>query len=102
MFSTTSGSILLLEGLEVPVQQAPQVGGLRIARAVQGQRVDTRGGHDRQGTCPVLVYATTLDPMYTFCQAGRPSLWLDPRGFHRGSVTISGLPTSIHDGRTRS
>ena len=63
----------LLEGLEMLLQQPPQVGGLRIAGAVQRQRLNTRGGHDRQGTGPVLVYATPLDQMYTSCQAGRPS-----------------------------
>ena len=40
----------LLEWLEMLLQQPPQVGGLRIAGAVQGQGFDTRGDHDRKGT----------------------------------------------------
>ena len=40
----------LLEGLEMLVQQPPQVGGLRIAGAVQRQRLDTRRRHDRKGS----------------------------------------------------
>ena len=35
----------LLEGVEVLVQQPPQIGGLRIAGTVQRQRLDTRGRH---------------------------------------------------------
>ena len=42
----------LLEGLEMLIQQPPQVGGLGIAGPVQGQRGDTRGGHDRQQPVP--------------------------------------------------
>ena len=49
----------LLEGLEMLVQQPPQVGGLGIAGAVQRQGLDTRGGHDRKGTGPGMVYAHT-------------------------------------------
>ena len=63
----------LLEGLEMLVQQPPQVGGMGVTGPVQRQRLDTRGGHDRQGTGPGLVYATPLDQMCTSCQEGRPS-----------------------------
>jgi hypothetical protein len=63
----------LLEGLEMLLQQPPQVGGMGVTGAVQRQRLDTRGGHDRQGTGPEVVYATPLDQMYTSCQAARPS-----------------------------
>ena len=35
----------LLEGGEMPVHQAPQVGGLRIAWAVEGQRLDSGRCH---------------------------------------------------------
>ena len=47
----------LLEGVEMLVQQSPQIGGLRIADhrsalvpAVQRQRLDTRGRHSRNGS----------------------------------------------------
>lgn len=63
----------LLEGVKMLIQQPPQIGGLGVTGAVQRQWGDTRGGHDTQGTGPVLVYATPLDYMYTFCQAGRSS-----------------------------
>ena len=55
MFSTTSGSILLLERVKLLVQQAPQIGGPRIAVAVQRRRLDTRGDHGRQGTGPITI-----------------------------------------------
>ncbi len=45
-----------LERVEMPVHQAPQVGRLRIARAVQRQRVAARGSHDGRGTGPARVY----------------------------------------------
>ena len=61
----------LLEGGEMPVQQSPQVGGLRIAGTVEGQRLDRRGRHDRKGTGPVIVYALSLERTYTSCQARR-------------------------------
>jgi hypothetical protein len=59
----------LLEGLKMLVDQAPQVGGLRVAWTVEGQRCDTRWRHDRQGRKgrgPVIVYVLSLDQMYTF------------------------------------
>ena len=59
-----------LEGPEMPVQQAPQGGGPRIARAVQGQGLDTRRRHDRKSTGPVMVYVPSLEQMYTYCQPG--------------------------------
>ena len=63
----------LLEGLEMLIQQPPQVGGLRIAGAVQRQGLDTRGDHGRKGTGPIMVYAPSLDHMYTSRQAGMPA-----------------------------
>ena len=65
----------LLEGGEVAVHQTPQVGGLRIAWAVEGQRLDRRRRHDRKGTGPVIVYALSLEPGYTSRQAGRRPAW---------------------------
>jgi hypothetical protein len=38
------------------VDHAPQAGGLRMARAVQVQRLDTRR-HDRAGINPANVYS---------------------------------------------
>jgi hypothetical protein len=58
----------LLEGLEMLVQQPPQVGGLGIAGAVQRERLDARDGHDRKGTGPGMVYTPSLAQMYPFCQ----------------------------------
>jgi hypothetical protein len=55
----------LLEGPEMPVHQAPQVGGPRIAGPVQGQGLDTRRRHDGKGTGPVIVYVPSLEQMYT-------------------------------------
>ena len=66
----------LLEGVEMLVQQPPQVGGLGIAGAVQRQRLDTRGRHGRKGTGPGMVYAISLEHMYTSRQAGRCRVWL--------------------------
>jgi hypothetical protein len=40
----------LLEGVEVLVQQPPQIGGLRIAGAIQRQRLDTRRCHSRKSS----------------------------------------------------
>jgi hypothetical protein len=40
----------LLEGVEMLVQQLPQIGGLRIAGTVQRQRLDTRGCHSRKSS----------------------------------------------------
>jgi hypothetical protein len=51
----------LPEGLEMLVQQAPQVGGLRVAGAVQREGLDARDGHDRKGTEPGMVYTKHLD-----------------------------------------
>ena len=50
----------LLEWLETPLQQSPQVGGIRIAGAVQGQGFDTRGDHDRKGTGSAQCMAELL------------------------------------------
>jgi hypothetical protein len=44
----------LLEGLKILVHQVPQIRGLRIARAVQGGRLDTRRRHDSNGRNPVV------------------------------------------------
>jgi len=60
----------LLEGLEVPIQQAPQFGCLRVAWAVERQRLDTRRCHDRKGNGSVIVYSISLERKYTFCQVG--------------------------------
>jgi hypothetical protein len=49
------------------VQQAPQVGGLRVAGAVQREGLDTRDGHDRKGAGPGMVYAPSNDH--------QPSVW---------------------------
>ena len=77
----------LLEGLEMLVQQAPQVGGLRIAWAVEGQRLDTRGRHDGKGTCPARVYARITEHAYTYRQAngaaGRACNWCGGRRLRR-------------------
>ena len=62
-----------LERVEMPIHPAPQVGRLRIARAVQRQRVAARGSHDGMGTGPTRVYAPSDEPMYPFRQAGRCS-----------------------------
>jgi hypothetical protein len=59
----------LLEGVEVLVQQPPQVGRLRVAGAVQREGLDARDGHDRKGTGPAMVYTLSLEPMYTSGQA---------------------------------
>jgi hypothetical protein len=56
----------LLEGLEMLLQQPPQIGGLRIAGAVQGQGFDTRGDHDRKGTGSGMVYAPSLETYVHF------------------------------------
>jgi hypothetical protein len=59
----------LLETVKMFVHQAPQVRGPRIAVTVQGQRLDTRGRHDRIGTSPVMMYVATLEHMYTSCRS---------------------------------
>jgi hypothetical protein len=73
----------LLEGLEMLVQQAPQVGGLGIAGAVQREGFDARDGHGRKGTGPAMVYTPSLDHMYTSRQAGaHPPGRNCPGGWH--------------------
>jgi hypothetical protein len=49
-----------LEGLEMLLQQPPQVGGLRIAGAVHGQGFDTRRDHGRKGTGSGMVSDQTM------------------------------------------
>ena len=61
-----------LERVEIPVHQTPQVGRLRIARAVQRQRLAARGSHDGMGTGPEMVYVKTSKQMYTLRQADVP------------------------------
>jgi hypothetical protein len=73
----------LLEGLEMLVQQPPQVGGLRVAGAAQREGLDARDGHDRKGTGPGMVYTPSLEHMYTSGQAdARSPHWKCPRGGH--------------------
>lgn len=55
----------LLEALEMLVQQTPQVGGMRIARAVQRHRLDTGGDHGRNGTGSGSVYTRQWEHLYT-------------------------------------
>ena len=98
----------LLEGLEMPVHQAPQVGGLRIAWTVQGQRLDTRRRHDRKSTEPVMVYVPSLEQMYTSRQAGAAPMLVTagaPAGYvaqgtpGRGSPALfSSMPCSLTSG----
>ncbi len=57
------------KGVEVPVEQAPQVGIARVSRAVERQRLDTRRRHGVNRTGPGIVYTLTLDHTYTTCQA---------------------------------
>ena len=52
-----------MEGLEVAVHQAPQVGGLGIARPVQGQRVDAVGGYDQMRSQPRIVDDIAENPI---------------------------------------
>ncbi len=75
-----------LEGLKMLVHQTPQVGGLRIAWAIQGGRLDTRRRHDRHCSNPVIVYEQSLEHMYTICQsdaAGHACNWLGSRRLRR-------------------
>jgi hypothetical protein len=43
------------------LQQPPQVGGRRMAGAVQGQGFDTRGDHGRKGSGSGMVYTPSLE-----------------------------------------
>jgi hypothetical protein len=52
----------------MPVQQAPQVGGLRIAGTVERPWRDMRGRHDGKRSKPVIVYMLSLERANTFCQ----------------------------------
>ena len=63
----------LLKGGEMPVHDAPQVGGPRIAGPIERQRLDTRG-HDRQDSKPGIVYTIPLEQIRTSCQSCRASV----------------------------
>jgi len=55
------------------VHQASQVGGLQITGTVQGQRLDTRRRHDRQGTAPAMAYVPLLEQLHIYRQADAAS-----------------------------